>query len=51
MSEELKAGNLGTMQQTAWHALELHRVLDDLQVREIGRTPGGNRALAALRSQ
>ena len=40
MSEELKTGNLGSTDQTAWHALELHRVLDDLQVHETGVTAG-----------
>ena len=39
MSGELKADSLDSLQQTAWHALELRRVLDDLQVHESGVTP------------
>jgi Ca2+-transporting ATPase len=38
MSAELKIGNVGTIEQTAWHALEMDQVLDDLQARETGVT-------------
>src|SRR5512136_247608 len=38
MSEELKIGNVGKIEQTAWHALDLDRVLADLEVRETGVT-------------
>ena len=38
MSDELKVGNLGTIEQTAWHALDMDQVLDDLQVHETGVT-------------
>ena len=38
MSDELKVGNVGTLQDKAWHALELDRVLEDLQVHESGVT-------------
>jgi Ca2+-transporting ATPase len=38
MSVELKVGNVGTIEQTAWHALDMDQVLDDLQVHETGVT-------------
>jgi Ca2+-transporting ATPase len=38
MSDELKVGNVGTIKETAWHALDMNQVLSDLQVRESGVT-------------
>ncbi|HEY5983689.1 MAG TPA: cation-translocating P-type ATPase, partial [Anaerolineales bacterium] len=38
MTDELRVGNVGTIEQTAWHALDMDQVLDDLQVRETGVT-------------
>ena len=38
MADGLRVGNLGTLQQTDWHALDIHRVLGDLQVHETGVT-------------
>ena len=38
MADELKVGNVGTIEQTAWHALDIHQVLDGLQVHETGVT-------------
>ena len=38
MAGELKVGNVGTIEQTAWHALHIDQVLDDLQVHESGVT-------------
>ena len=38
MPDELRVGNLGRIEETAWHALEMDQVLKDLQVRETGVT-------------
>jgi Ca2+-transporting ATPase len=38
MSVELKAGNVGTIERRAWHAIDVQQVLDDLQVHETGVT-------------
>ncbi|MFH1183774.1 MAG: cation-translocating P-type ATPase [Chloroflexota bacterium] len=38
MAGELKVGNVGTIEQTAWHALHIDQVLNDLQVHETGVT-------------
>ncbi|HET6845240.1 MAG TPA: HAD-IC family P-type ATPase, partial [Anaerolineales bacterium] len=38
MSDELRVGNVGKIEQTAWHALDMDQVLRDLQVRETGVT-------------
>jgi len=38
MTGELRAGNVGRINDTAWHALEMNQVLKDLQVRESGVT-------------
>jgi Ca2+-transporting ATPase len=39
MSAELKVGNIGTIEQKAWHALNLEEVLRDLKVHNDGLTP------------
>ena len=39
MSAELKVGNVGTIEQKPWHALETEEVLRDLKVHEDGLTP------------
>lgn len=38
MTDELRVGNVGKIDQTAWHALEMDQVLSDLQVRDTGVT-------------
>jgi Ca2+-transporting ATPase len=38
MADELKVGNIGRIEETAWHALDMNQVLNDLQVRETGVT-------------
>jgi len=38
MADELRVGNVGTIEQTAWHALDMDQVLDDLQVHDTGVT-------------
>jgi Ca2+-transporting ATPase len=38
MSDDLKVGNVGLVDETAWHALDLDQVLGDLQVHETGVT-------------
>jgi Ca2+-transporting ATPase len=38
MADELKVGNVGKIEQTAWHALDMDQVLKDLQVRDTGVT-------------
>jgi Ca2+-transporting ATPase len=38
MSVELKVGNVGTIEQKAWHALEMDEVLRDLKVQDDGLT-------------
>jgi Ca2+-transporting ATPase len=38
MADELRVGNIGRIEETAWHALEMNQVLSDLQVRETGVT-------------
>jgi Ca2+-transporting ATPase len=38
MADELRVGNIGRMEETAWHALDMNQVLSDLQVRETGVT-------------
>jgi Ca2+-transporting ATPase len=39
MTAELKVGNIGTIEQKAWHALHTEEVLRDLKVHEDGLTP------------
>ena len=39
MSGVLKVGDSGTLEQKPWHAVELDRVLDEMQVHESGATP------------
>ena len=36
MSAELKVGNIGTIEQKAWHALNTGEVLRDLKVHDDG---------------
>lgn len=38
MTDELRVGNVGRIEETAWHALEMDQVLSDLQVRDTGVT-------------
>jgi Ca2+-transporting ATPase len=38
MARELKIGDVGSIEQTAWHALAVDQVLSDLQVHETGVT-------------
>jgi Ca2+-transporting ATPase len=38
MADELRVGNIGRIEETAWHALDMNQVLSDLQVRETGVT-------------
>ena len=40
MSGVLKVGDAGTLEQKPWHAVELDRVLDELQVHKTGVTSG-----------
>ncbi len=38
MAAELKVGNIGTIEQKAWHALNTEEVLRDLKVHDDGLT-------------